>query len=101
MEFESDFGFVAEGDEDLELPPRYRVVLLNDDFTTKEFVVEILVSVFRKQEAEAVAIMESVHRSGRGGAGVYSQDIAETRAQMAMGRARERGFPFRCVLERE
>lgn len=84
-----------------ELPPLYKVVLFNDDFTTKDFVVSVLCHVFHKTKEQAVQIMESVHKSGKGIAGVYSFDIAATRAQTAMHYARQAGFPMRCGLEQD
>ena len=99
MEFGQTQGGVAE-DTRLDAPPEYRVILLNDDYTTKDFVVYVLERVFHKDKTQAVQIMESVHRSGRGVAGVYTYDIAATRAQMTMSMARQEGFPLRCELER-
>lgn len=84
-----------------ELPPGYRVVLLNDDFTTMDFVVSVLVEVFGRRADEAVEIMERVHRTGSGVAGVYPFDIAATRSEQAMRRARAAGFPLACTVEPE
>lgn len=100
-EFEDD-GEVSTGfDELVKLPPKYKVILLNDDFTTKEFVVFVLMRVFKKPEAEAESIMESVHRTGREIAGVYSYDIALTRREMTTQLARSNGFPLKCAIEKE
>lgn len=82
-------------------PELYRVVLHNDDYTTQEFVVEVLVAVFRKTVMEAIAIMLDVHRRGRGAAGTYTYDIARTKAAEVHRRAREREFPLRCTVEPE
>ncbi len=98
MEYNQTQGGVAE-DTRLAAPPEYRVILLNDDYTTKDFVVFVLEHVFHKDKAQAVQIMESVHRSGKGVAGVYTYDIAATRANMTMSMARKEGFPLRCELE--
>lgn len=90
---------VAEGFE-FEGPPECRVVIYNDDFTEKGFVVEILMQVFHKSEPDAVFIMESIHNSGRETVGIYTYDIAVTRASMATARAKKRGFPLRIEVER-
>lgn len=90
---------VAEGLEFAE-PPECRVVIYNDDFTPKDFVVEILTQIFHKPESEAVFIMESVHNSGKGMVGIYTYDIAVTRVNMATTRARKSEFPLRIEVER-
>jgi ATP-dependent Clp protease adaptor protein ClpS len=82
-------------------PELYRVVLLNDDYTTMDFVVEILESVFNKQPAEAFRIMMQVHTQGRAQCGVYPFEIAETKVATVEDRARENGFPLKAVLEKE
>ena len=82
------------------LPPSdYKVVLYNDDYTTKDFVIYVLRTVFHKTVTEAIQTMELVHKRGRGVAGVYSYDIAMTRRQMTINLARSEGFPLRCELE--
>lgn len=79
-----------------DIPPDYKVVLFNDDYTTKEFVVQILERIFHKSGADAVSIMEKVHVSGSAVVGVYTYDIAMTRVQMTTESARSNGFPLRC-----
>ena len=80
-------------------PALYKVVLLNDDYTTMEFVVQVLESVFQKSPAEAYQIMMHVHVNGRGIAGVYPWEVAETRAEAAISLARGAGFPLKAVTE--
>ena len=80
---------------------RYKVLLHNDDFTTMEFVVEVLVSYFHKSEAEATHIMLSVHHKGHGVAGVYPKDIAETKVAQVEAYAKEQKMPLRLSIERE
>lgn len=80
-------------------PPMYRVILYNDDFTPRTFVVAILVILFHKGVAEATQLMWRVHRGKRGVAGVYPREIAETKVTMALGLARENGFPLKMTLE--
>ena len=80
-------------------PTRYRVVLLNDNYTTMEFVVVVLEDVFRKSPAEAYQIMMQVHLQGRGIAGVYPWEEAETKVETVQSMARQAGFPLRATLE--
>ena len=80
-------------------PPLYKVVLLNDDYTTMEFVVQVLESVFQKSPAEAYQIMMHVHIEGRGIAGIYPWEVAETKAETVIGLARDAGFPLKAVTE--
>jgi len=91
----------SETDQDVAEPPMYRVMLLNDDYTTMEFVVEVLVYVFQKSSEEATQIMLSVHRSGVGVCGIYPYEIAETKVDTVETLARENGFPLKCIMERE
>ncbi len=80
-------------------PRMYKVIMLNDDFTTMEFVVQILVEIFHKDAASAESIMLTVHRNGRAVVGIYTYDVAVTKITAATRRAREEGFPFRMVVE--
>jgi ATP-dependent Clp protease adaptor protein ClpS len=82
-------------------PKLYKVVILNDDFTSMEFVVHILETVFMKSPSEAVQIMLHVHKSGRGVAGIFTKQIAEAKIEMVHQQAKNEGFPLRCVLEEE
>lgn len=77
----------------------YQVILHNDDYTTMEFVVEVLKAVFRKSAAEAHAIMMSVHKKGRGIVGFFSYDIASTKVQQVRSMARRHGYPLKCTME--
>jgi len=80
-------------------PPLFNVVLLNDDYTTMEFVVEVLESVFQKSPAEAYRIMMNVHLHGRGIAGTYPWEVADTKVETVIGLARQAGFPLKAVAE--
>jgi ATP-dependent Clp protease adaptor protein ClpS len=82
-------------------PTQYKVVLLNDDYTTMDFVIQVLEEVFQRSPAEAYRIMMHVHVNGRGIAGVYPWEIAETKVQTVTSMAREAGFPLRAALEEE
>ena len=95
-------GAVKErADQQIKEPSKYKVVLLNDDYTTMEFVIHVLESVFQKSPAEAYRIMMQVHVNGKGVAGVYPWEIAETKADTVTSMAREAGFPLRASLEEE
>ncbi|HEX5110824.1 MAG TPA: ATP-dependent Clp protease adaptor ClpS [Vicinamibacterales bacterium] len=83
-------------------PPRlWRVLLHNDDYTTQEFVVWVLESIFRKERAEAFDIMMRVHRTGMGIAGVYTHDVAETKVKTTRQLAEENEFPLLVTMEME
>lgn len=82
-------------------PDLYKVLLLNDDYTTMDFVVNILESVFKKSPVEAVQIMLHVHKRGSGVAGIYTKDIAETKISIVHELARKHQFPLKCVMEKE
>lgn len=80
-------------------PKQYKVIFHNDDFTTMEFVVMVLAVVFHKSEADAERIMLDVHRHGQGVAGIYTYDIAVTKAQKATQMARNEDFPLRISIQ--
>ena len=82
-------------------PRRFKVVLLNDDYTTTDFVVHVLETVFHHSPAEAVQVMLKVHREGRGVAGVFPKDVAETKVLKVHEMARDRGYPLRAGIEEE
>jgi ATP-dependent Clp protease adaptor protein ClpS len=96
-EFREDLESGVE--EGVEEPSMFRVLIHNDDYTTMEFVVEVLRRVFHKTPVEATSIMLHVHRSGMGVCGVYTQDIAETKVELVHHLARRSGFPLRCSME--
>ena len=91
----------TETREKLKKPPLYRVVLHNDDFTTMEFVVEVLTHVFNKSEADAFRIMWAVHTQGAGVAGVYTYEVAEMKVERVTQMARAQEFPLLCTVEEE
>jgi len=80
-------------------PSLYNVFLLNDDYTSMEFVIEILEGIFRKNRTEATQIMLHVHKKGVGLAGVYPREIAETKVEAVHRIARENEFPLKCIME--
>ncbi len=85
--------------QDLKQPKLYRVYMLNDDYTTWEFCLRIITSVFQKTLEEADAITQEIHTKGKGLCGIYTYEIAETKAAIVQYKAREEGFPMRCLLE--
>jgi len=99
MEYENKTEQRTSFSEEVQEPAQYRVVLLNDDFTTKDFVVAVLVAVFHKNQDDAQIIMEDVHKKGRGVVGAYPYDIAATRCLQVHEAARVNGYPLRCVME--
>jgi len=86
--------------EEVKEPDMYRVILLNDDYTTTDFVVEILVSIFHKPPIEAAKIMMDVHKKGKGIVGLYTHDIAATKIAQVHLIAKEREYPLKCIMER-
>ena len=82
-------------------PELYRVLLINDDYTTMDFVVEVLESIFHKQPAEAFRIMMAVHTQGKGLCGVYPHEVAETKVAAVIELARANGFPLLATMEPE
>jgi len=86
-------------DTKLKEPEMYKVILLNDHYTTMDFVVEIIRTIFHKSAGEATKIMMDVHKKGQGVVGTYPLDIASTKVWQVQEKAREKDFPLECVLE--
>jgi ATP-dependent Clp protease adaptor protein ClpS len=84
----------------LKEPEDYQVILLNDDFTAMDFVIEILMYVFHKSAEDATAIMFHVHKMGKGLAGIYSWDIAVTKMNQVHDLAKQNEYPLKCVVEK-
>ena len=82
-------------------PPQFKVVLHNDDYTTMEFVLEVLETIFHLSPAEAYSVMMKVHEEGIGVAGIYSHEIAETKAALVTDQAQVEGYPLRASVEKE
>ncbi|WP_407397980.1 ATP-dependent Clp protease adaptor ClpS [Treponema sp.] len=100
---ENKYSDQTDSDVEVEfdVPPQYKVVLFNDDYTTMEFVVEILMVDFNKTFEEASAVMLEVHKSGKGIAGIYPYDIAATKVRSAQSKARAAGFPLQITVEED
>ncbi len=100
-EFDSETGVATETQKKVEKPPLYKVLLHNDDFTSMEFVVFVLMSVFHKDEQVAQHIMMEVHHKGVGVAGVFTFEIAEAKINKVTALARANEFPLLCTMEQE
>ena len=98
---EGDTGTVIDIKPKTASPRRFQVVFHNDDYTTMEFVITVLRQFFHKTDTEAMYVMLTVHKKGRGIAGVYSRDVAETKAGQVMDFAREHGMPLLVTAEPE
>jgi ATP-dependent Clp protease adaptor protein ClpS len=98
---EHDSSVLTESETKLEKPKMYKVVLHNDDFTTMEFVVYILKTVFMRTTVESFAIMLKVHNEGVGIAGVYPYEVANMKAEKAMNLSKANEYPLLCTVEEE
>ncbi len=90
---------VQEAEPELKQPPLYRVVLLNDDYTPMEFVVEVLERFFAMDRSKATQVMLHVHTRGKGVCGVFSRDVAETKVEQVNTYSRQHHHPLLCVME--
>ncbi len=86
---------------EVQYPKKYKVIILNDDYTSMEFVIDILMNVFHKTYEQAEAIMLDVHKKDKGVCGIYTYEIAETKVITVHKRAKESGFPLKCMIEEE
>ena len=98
---QTDEQVLSQTRDQTQEPPLYRVLIHNDDYTTMEFVVEVLMYVFNKSPETAAKIMMNVHQKGIGVCGVYTHEVAETKVNAVHNLARESGFPLRCSMEQE
>lgn len=92
-------AFKEKTDTKIKEPKQYHVIMWNDDFTTMEFVVQVLMDIFKKDEVTAMTLMMDVHKKGKAVIGTYPFDIAATKVNVAILRAREQGYPFRMTVE--
>jgi len=91
---------LSSTEDEVAEPAMYKVYLLNDDYTTMEFVVEVLMFVFNKPVEDASKIMLKIHREGIGLCGVYTYEVAETKINTVHRLAEENGFPLKCIMEK-
>jgi ATP-dependent Clp protease adaptor protein ClpS len=92
---------LTESRQQLKKPPLFKVLLHNDNYTTMDFVVFVLVNVFNRSEPDAIQIMLHVHQQGVGVAGVFTHEIAETKVARVAALAREHEYPLLCTMEEE
>jgi len=85
----------------IKYPKKYKVFILNDDYTSMDFVVDILMSVFHKSYEQAESIMLEVHKHDKGLCGIYSHEIAETKVIQVLSKAKDSGFPLKAIMEKE
>lgn len=100
-EAEGSTQVVSRPDAKTKLPKFYKVLILNDDFTPRDYVVHILQKFFQKAEPEATRLMLEVHHKGMGVAGVYSLEIAETKSYQVNEYSRQNQYPLKCTIEKE
>lgn len=100
-DYEHDEAVLTEERAKLDKPPRYRVVLHNDNFTTMEFVIHVLETIFNRPTAEAFRVMLEVHNAGRGVAGTYTREVAEMKVSKTMSLAEAHEYPLLCTAEEE
>ena len=98
---ELERGLATKQRPKVDRPPRFKVILYNDDYTPMEFVVQVLEKIFGKSPSAATQIMLQIHRSGMGVGGVYVLEVAETKSAMVLRMAEERGYPLRSGVEKE
>lgn len=98
-QFDSEEAAVAESREKVEQPPLFKVLLHNDDYTTMEFVVWVLESIFNMAEEQAIQVMLNVHLRGVGVAGIYTYEVAETKVGKTTSLAREHEYPLLVTME--
>lgn len=96
---EESGGAAVKDEIELKEPPKMAVLLHNDDYTTMEFVIEVLIRLFKRSPEEAVQIMLSIHERGSGVAGIYPPEIAETKVSQVMDYAKASDFPLRATVE--
>ncbi|WP_291482117.1 ATP-dependent Clp protease adaptor ClpS [Cyclonatronum sp.] len=96
---EGHFSLSEKVREKVEEPPKYVVYLLNDDYSTFDFVVHVLVNIFRKSIEEAIRITNDVHHRGKGACGMYTKQIAETKVMLVEEASSSAGYPLRAVME--
>ena len=95
----ADTKFRSKDEEKIKEPQDYMVIMLNDDFTPRDFVVEVLMLVFHKDREEAKRIMLNVHHKQKGIVGIYTYDVAQTKANQVHTIAKENEFPLKCIVE--
>jgi len=101
QEYRQDGLLLAEPKVKTKRPPFFKVVLLNDDYTPMDFVVFLLKDIFHKDHEGAISTMLEIHQSGAGICGIYTRDVAETKAELVITLARQNEYPLQCRVEKE
>ncbi len=96
---ENKEGILEKEETETEFPRMYRVLLRNDNYTTMDFVVEVLVKIFHMDQEKAIQVMMDVHKTGKGECGIYTRDIAATKTAQVRSMAEQAGFPLKCFYE--
>ena len=97
----ASYKYELENDLELEEPKKYTVILFNDDFSTMDFVIQILMVIFRKTIEESEAIMLNIHNNGKAICGIYTKEIALTKVSQVQTIARKENFPLKAIIEEE
>lgn len=97
----TNIEYELENTTALMYPKKYKVYLLNDDYTSMDFVVDILMNIFHKSYEQAEKVMLEIHKKDRGLCGVYTHEIAETKVMQVFKKAKESGFPLKATMEEE
>ena len=97
----TDIELELQDELKLTFPKKYKVYLLNDDYTSMDFVIDVLISVFHKNYEQAEKIMLDIHKRERGLCGIYTHEIAETKVMQVVKKAKESGFPLKATMEEE
>ena len=100
-DLQHDDAVLTESKQKLQKPPLFKVLLHNDNYTTMDFVVFVLMHVFNRSETDSIQIMLQVHNQGIGIAGVFTYEVAETKVARVTALARENEYPLLCTLEEE
>tara|TARA_B110000046_G_scaffold184812_1_gene224353 strand:- start:1941 stop:2237 length:297 start_codon:yes stop_codon:yes gene_type:complete len=97
----ASYKYELEDDTELKEPKKYKVLLLNDDFSTMDFVIEILTVIFRKTYEESKAIMLNIHTNGKAICGIYTKEIALTKVSQVQTMSKKENFPLKAIAEEE
>ncbi len=100
-QYDEQSGTTTKDTIEIQEPPMYKVLMHNDDYTSMEFVIAVLMQIFDKSEPDATKIMLNVHEKGVGVAGIYTREIAETKVEIVYQLAEQNEFPLRCSMEKE
>ncbi len=97
----TNIEFELQDELKIAFPKKYKVYLLNDDYTSMDFVIDVLISIFHKSYEQAESIMLEIHKKERGLCGIYTHEIAETKVMQVIKKAKENGFPLKAMMEEE